>query len=125
MTRTAFEQTRPDGYLTRLAESDLGQSYKSLATDQLGIHRGDVVLDLGCGPGADLSAFARAAGSSQAPIDTDCSVQQALRSSRPAQTRGHSASTPSDPRRRVWLRSWIECPRRASSGSAITGERVP
>jgi len=80
MTRTTFEQSRPDGYLTRLAESDLGQSYKSLATDQLGIHGGDVVVDLGCGPGADLSAFARAAGSTGTVIGLDsdpATVEQA------------------------------------------------
>lgn len=62
MSEATFEQVRPEDYLTRLAASDLGRSYKSLATDQLGIEQGQVVLDLGCGPGADLPAFAEAVG---------------------------------------------------------------
>ncbi len=62
MTGATFEQQRPYDYLTRLATSDLGRSYKSVVTGELGIPAGGTVLDLGCGPGADLSAFARAAG---------------------------------------------------------------
>lgn len=80
MTRATFEHTRPDGYLTRLAASELGRSYKSLALDQLGIHSGDVVIDLGCGPGADLSDFARVAGRAGAVIGFDsdpAAVEQA------------------------------------------------
>jgi ubiquinone/menaquinone biosynthesis C-methylase UbiE len=57
-----FEQTRPEDYLMRLAASDLGRGYKSLAVSELGIRGGDTVLDLGCGPGADLAAFAEATG---------------------------------------------------------------
>jgi len=56
-----FERTRPDDYLTRLAASDLGQSYKSLALSELSIAPGHTVLDLGCGPATDLPAFANAA----------------------------------------------------------------
>lgn len=62
VSRATFELTRPQDYLTRLAASDLGKSYKSLATSELGIAPGDVVLDLGCGPGTDLAAFADAVG---------------------------------------------------------------
>ncbi len=50
MDGATFERTRPEGYLTRLAASDLGQSYKSLALSELGIAPGHTVLDLGCGP---------------------------------------------------------------------------
>jgi ubiquinone/menaquinone biosynthesis C-methylase UbiE len=47
-------------YLLRLAASDLGRADKSLAAGELAIRPGDVVLDLGCGPGADRPAFAEA-----------------------------------------------------------------
>jgi len=57
-----FERTRPNDYLMRLAASELGRAYKSLALSELGIRGGDTVLDLGCGPGADLVAFAEATG---------------------------------------------------------------
>jgi ubiquinone/menaquinone biosynthesis C-methylase UbiE len=57
-----FEQTRPKDYLMRLAASDLGRGYKRLAVTELGIRGGDTVLDLGCGPGADLAPFAEATG---------------------------------------------------------------
>lgn len=36
MTRSAFEQGRPEDYLLRLAASELGRSYKSLAVAELG-----------------------------------------------------------------------------------------
>jgi ubiquinone/menaquinone biosynthesis C-methylase UbiE len=57
-----FEETRPDDYLLRIATSGIGQAYKDLAIRELAIEPGDVVLDLGCGPGADLPAFACAVG---------------------------------------------------------------
>jgi ubiquinone/menaquinone biosynthesis C-methylase UbiE len=57
-----LEQDRPADYLTRLAASDLGRSYKSLVVDEMKINAGQVVLDLGCGPGTDLGAFAAAVG---------------------------------------------------------------
>jgi ubiquinone/menaquinone biosynthesis C-methylase UbiE len=69
--QSVFEQTRPDDYLLRLAASDLGRSYKSLATSELGIRRNDVVLDLGCGPGADLPALAEAVGAGGSVIGLD------------------------------------------------------
>jgi len=58
-----LEGERPADYLTRLAASDLGRSYKSLVLNELGVQPGAVVVDLGCGPGADLAALADAAGS--------------------------------------------------------------
>lgn len=71
MRAATFEATRPADYLTRLAASDLGTGYKRLAAAELAIRPGDVVLDLGCGPGADLAAFAAAAGRSGRVIGVD------------------------------------------------------
>lgn len=59
---STFEAERPTDYLTRLAASDLGRAYKALVVDQLNIQVGMIVVDLGCGPGADLSALALAVG---------------------------------------------------------------
>lgn len=56
MNAPMFEETRPRDYLQWLAASGLGRAYKSLVASELGISLGDVVLDLGCGPGADLPA---------------------------------------------------------------------
>lgn len=57
-----LEPDRPADYLTRLAASDLGRAYKSLVLDELGVEPGAAVVDLGCGPGADLVALAQAVG---------------------------------------------------------------
>jgi ubiquinone/menaquinone biosynthesis C-methylase UbiE len=57
-----WEAERPEDYLTRLAASDLGRAYKSLVIDELGIEQGGFVVDLGCGPGADLAGLAGAVG---------------------------------------------------------------
>ena len=57
-----LESERPPGYLARLAASELGRAYKSLVVDEMQIAQGSTVLDLGCGPGADLAAFAAATG---------------------------------------------------------------
>jgi ubiquinone/menaquinone biosynthesis C-methylase UbiE len=62
MQTPAFEETRPADYLLRHAASDVGKAYKRLAVAELAISPGEVVLDLGCGPGADLPALAEAAG---------------------------------------------------------------
>lgn len=81
MQTPAFEKTRPSDYLMRLATSDLGKAYKSLAVSEMTIHPGDVVLDLGCGPGADLLAFAEATGPDGRVIGVDNdpdAVQQAI-----------------------------------------------
>jgi ubiquinone/menaquinone biosynthesis C-methylase UbiE len=71
MQATTFEKTRPSDYLTRFAASDFGQAYKSVAVSELAIGPGDVVVDLGCGPGADLPAFAAAAGNGGRVIGVD------------------------------------------------------
>ncbi|WP_020666791.1 methyltransferase domain-containing protein [Amycolatopsis nigrescens] len=59
MSSGVFETSRPEDYLLRLAESEAG-SYKRLALSLLDVEPGQVVLDLGCGPGTDLPAFAEA-----------------------------------------------------------------
>lgn len=75
MQTPTFEKVRPSDYLLRLAASDLGKTYKSLAVSELAIRPGDVVLDLGCGPGADLPAFAEAADGGQViGVDNDPDV---------------------------------------------------
>jgi ubiquinone/menaquinone biosynthesis C-methylase UbiE len=71
MREWAFEEARPSDYLMRLATTDLGRAYKNLAVGQLAIRPGDVVIDLGCGPGADLPAFAAAVGDSGRVIGVD------------------------------------------------------
>lgn len=71
MQPPTFEETRPADYLIRLAASGLGKAYKSFAVAEMAIRPGDVVLDLGCGPGTDLPAFAAAAGSGGRVIGAD------------------------------------------------------
>ncbi|WP_377270495.1 methyltransferase domain-containing protein [Peterkaempfera sp. SMS 1(5)a] len=63
MATTRFESAAPDPlvYLDRLAASDLGRAYKGRMLAELGVRPGHTVLDLGCGPGADLGALAEAA----------------------------------------------------------------
>jgi ubiquinone/menaquinone biosynthesis C-methylase UbiE len=77
----AFEEQRPSDYLMRIAASGLGRAYKDLALTELGIRTGDVVLDLGCGPGADLQAFAAAVGRHGRVVGLD-SDADALREAR-------------------------------------------
>jgi ubiquinone/menaquinone biosynthesis C-methylase UbiE len=66
-----FETRRPSDYLRRLADSDIGRRYKAIALEQLGVRLGDTVIDLGCGPGADLAALADAVGSDGHVIGID------------------------------------------------------
>lgn len=84
MTSSAFETDRPDpvGYLDRLATSDLGRSYKRRMLGELDLRAGHRVLDLGCGPGTDLEALARAVTSTGAVIgfDHDRNMVDAARS---------------------------------------------
>jgi len=80
---TAFEQTPPSDYLTRLAASDLGRGYKAFVVREMGIQRGHTVLDLGCGPGADLRALAESVGPSGAVIGLD-NDQEAVEHARQA-----------------------------------------
>ncbi|WP_225849241.1 methyltransferase domain-containing protein [Streptomyces sp. HPF1205] len=73
MTSPAFETTGPGRitYLDRLAASDLGRSYKRRMLGELGVRAGQIVLDLGCGPGTDLTALAEAVGGAGTVIGVD------------------------------------------------------
>lgn len=55
---------RPDpaAYMSLIASSAAGQRFKAAALAALDVRPGDVVLELGCGPGADLPALAEATG---------------------------------------------------------------
>ncbi len=83
MRAVMFEESRPADYLARVAASDLGEAYKDLAAAELAIRPGDVVLDLGCGPGADLPRLAAAAGQQGRVIGVDRDLD-ALRQAREA-----------------------------------------
>ncbi|MGN6576608.1 MAG: methyltransferase domain-containing protein [Nocardioides sp.] len=81
-----LEAERPDDYLTRLALSDLGRAYKSLVMDELDIEPGASVVDLGCGPGADLAGLANAVGPTGRVLGIDidaAAVAEARRSVSP------------------------------------------
>lgn len=67
-----FAELAPADYLQRVAASDAGRAYKSLALRELGIRRADTVVDLGCGPGTDLREFAAATGADGSVIGLDC-----------------------------------------------------
>ncbi|MGW2642037.1 methyltransferase domain-containing protein [Streptomyces sp. NPDC001348] len=73
MTSSSFENAKPDPvtYLDRLATSDLGRAYKQRMLDELDLRAGHRVLDLGCGPGNDLGALARAVTPEGAVIGID------------------------------------------------------
>lgn len=58
-------------YMLRLAETAVGQAYKTLALQQLALAPGDTVVDLGCGPGTDLRRYAAAVGPSGRVIGVD------------------------------------------------------
>jgi ubiquinone/menaquinone biosynthesis C-methylase UbiE len=73
MTSTAFETATPDPiiYLDRVAATDHGRSYKGRMFDELDIHPGQTVLDLGCGPGTDLASLAQAVAETGTVIGVD------------------------------------------------------
>ncbi|MGM7423571.1 methyltransferase domain-containing protein [Cellulosimicrobium sp. CpK407] len=70
-----FEATRPDDYLMRLAASDLGRGYKAMVTAELALADGHTVVDVGCGPGADLLAFSAAVGADGLVVGIDHDVE--------------------------------------------------
>ncbi|WP_042365233.1 methyltransferase domain-containing protein [Streptacidiphilus neutrinimicus] len=72
-----FETVIPDkiAYQDRLATTDLAHSYKRAVLDALDIQPGHVVLDLGCGPGTDLGALARAASPAGMVLGIDSDPQ--------------------------------------------------
>ncbi|WP_460700883.1 methyltransferase domain-containing protein [Nocardia thraciensis] len=83
MAAVIFEDRRPENYLQRLADSAIGRQYKRIALEQLDIRAGETVLELGCGRGADLEAFAAAVGAEGHVIgfdnDADALVEAASR----------------------------------------------
>ncbi|WP_328329119.1 methyltransferase domain-containing protein [Streptomyces sp. NBC_00455] len=73
MTSSVFETDTPDSlvYLDRLAATDLGRAYKGRMLEELDVRPGQAVLDLGCGPGADLGALAEAVTGTGTVIGVD------------------------------------------------------
>jgi ubiquinone/menaquinone biosynthesis C-methylase UbiE len=66
-----FEAERPGDYLLRLAATRDATAYKQLAMAALGIRAGDTILDIGCGPAADLPDMAEAVGAAGRVIGLD------------------------------------------------------
>ncbi|MFG3498790.1 methyltransferase domain-containing protein [Streptomyces sp. NPDC047928] len=64
---------RPDqaAYLLRAAAGGAGRAYKQRLIDLLDVQRGHTVLDVGCGPGADLPALAERVGERGTVIGVD------------------------------------------------------
>lgn len=78
MTKTGEPQYRPwldvappSDYLRNIADSVTGKSYKTFAKSLLEIEPGAVVVDLGCGAGVDLPAYAQAVGPTGQVIGID------------------------------------------------------
>ncbi|KLI09141.1 hypothetical protein ACT17_33250 [Mycolicibacterium conceptionense] len=61
----------PSDYLRNIANSATGKSYKAFVKSLLDIQPGAVVVDLGCGAGVDLAAYAAAAGRTGKVIGID------------------------------------------------------
>jgi ubiquinone/menaquinone biosynthesis C-methylase UbiE len=59
------------GYLDAAAATAAGRAYKQRLLDLLGVRPGQVVLDVGCGPGTDLSRLADAVGERGSVIGID------------------------------------------------------
>lgn len=62
----------PSDYLRNIANSATGRGYKAFAKSLLQVEEGAVVVDLGCGAGVDLPAYAQAAGPTGQVIGIDC-----------------------------------------------------
>jgi ubiquinone/menaquinone biosynthesis C-methylase UbiE len=69
--RRWLEVAPPSDYLRNIAHSATGKSYKAFAKSLLNIHQGAVVVDLGCGAGVDLPAYADSAGRTGKVIGID------------------------------------------------------
>lgn len=68
----AFEaEVDASSYMLRAAETSVGKAYKTLALQHLALTPGDTVVDLGCGPGADLRRYAEAVGPTGQVIGID------------------------------------------------------
>jgi ubiquinone/menaquinone biosynthesis C-methylase UbiE len=66
-----LEDAHPADYLIRFATSAIGRAYKSLALAEFDLRPGNAVLDLGCGPGADLLDLAGAVGDQGRVVGVD------------------------------------------------------
>ena len=64
-------EVQASAYMLRLAETGVGKTYKTLALQHLALTSGDTVVDLGCGPGADLRRYAEAVGPSGQVVGVD------------------------------------------------------
>ncbi|MDJ1136827.1 methyltransferase domain-containing protein [Streptomyces iconiensis] len=64
---------RPDkaAYMLRAAATDAGRAYKQQLLDLLDVRTGQTTLDVGCGPGTDLGAFAELVGENGTVIGVD------------------------------------------------------
>ncbi|MFF3851198.1 methyltransferase domain-containing protein [Streptomyces sp. NPDC002328] len=70
---TTLGASRPDqaSYMLRAAASDAGRHYKQRLIDLLDLGPGHTALDVGCGPGSDLSALAERVGEGGTVIGVD------------------------------------------------------
>ncbi|NJP92507.1 methyltransferase domain-containing protein [Nonomuraea sp. FMUSA5-5] len=66
-------RSRPDpiAYLDHVAAGTAGRDYKQQVLELMDLHRGQTVLDLGCGPGTDLAAMATAVAPAGQVIGVD------------------------------------------------------
>lgn len=69
--RPWLDVAAPSDYLQNIANSETGKSYKAFVKSLLNIQQGAVVVDLGCGAGVDLPAYADAAGRAGRVIGID------------------------------------------------------
>ncbi|MCM2390916.1 methyltransferase domain-containing protein [Streptomyces albipurpureus] len=81
VTEHVFETAEPDriGYLDRLAATDIVRSYQQVMLQTLDTRAGLSVLDLGCGPGTNLAALARAVGPTGTVTGVDISTEMVER----------------------------------------------
>lgn len=71
MTSTDVVSSAPGPYLDAVAATDIGRTYKRDLLTSLAIEPGHHVLDIGCGPGTDLTALAAATGPAGAVFGID------------------------------------------------------
>ncbi|MFE5855938.1 methyltransferase domain-containing protein [Streptomyces sp. NPDC056500] len=81
VTEHVFETAVPDriGYLDRLAATDIARSYKHVMLKQLDLRPGHFALDLGCGPGTDLTTLVQAVGPAGSVMGVDFDTEMVRR----------------------------------------------
>ncbi len=84
-------------YLDQAAASDHGRDYKARLLEMLDLEPGLSVLDVGCGPGTDLSSMADAVGEHGLVIGVDCDPAMLAEARRRA-----ASSDPAGGRIEVW-----------------------